>query len=219
MLTDYIPVAVHIATGQFVHYAGPFTNIHDSRIFQEGELPKKFPPQDPNDPNSPSPLAGLADRGYWSTNPKCKLFQCLLAVMKKPVRGALSKEDKKRNQLLSTLRIEVERGIGRLRTLQRLVMGYRSSKASLADKITSHGKLFKICIHFTNYSIKVRPLRKYPHWLLCMGPIPTADVKLLLRRFLAADHKIAVSELLTAEHRLYYEEFAEEDSSSEEDTE
>ena len=37
-----VPVAVHIATGRFVHFAGPVTNVHDARLFQEGPLPKMF---------------------------------------------------------------------------------------------------------------------------------------------------------------------------------
>ena len=73
-------LAVHIVTGRFAHYAGPVRNTHDARLFQEGPPPTLF---DSFDPTVPSPRKGIADRGYYSTNPNSKLFQCLLAVKKK----------------------------------------------------------------------------------------------------------------------------------------
>jgi len=102
----------------------------------------------------------------------------------------------------------------------RLVVGYRSSKSSLDAKLQAHSKLFKVCIHFTNYSIKARPLRKHPHWMLCMGPVPTAVVQQLLFAFIRSPEKVHVSSLVSnAQHRAYIEEIIEEEEEEDVETE
>lgn len=141
-------------------------------MFQEGFLPTAF---DETDDQRVSPRRGLADRGYHSTNPESKLYQCLFTVQKKPAHGHLIPEVLKMNQLIATVRVEVERALGRLRQLKRLVEVF-TAKGSLEDKKAKHARLFKIAIHFTNYSFLFRPLRKNPHWLLCKGPLSTRTV-------------------------------------------
>lgn len=175
-------VAVHIATGKFVHFAGPEINVHDSMLFRNGPLPTAF---DEIEDQEVSPKKGLADRGYYCTNPKDKLCQCLLTVVKKAPNGSLTADDKRMNQLISSLRIEVERGIGRLRNLHRLSQKW-SSKGSLSQKLEKHAKLFKVAIHFTNYSMDLRPPRVITHWLLFMGPIPVKRAHRLIRKFMAS---------------------------------
>jgi len=63
---------------------------------------------------------------YYSTNPESKLSQCLMSVVKKTRNGALTDNDNKMNQIISSLRIEVERGIGPTSTC-RSVQGERLS--------------------------------------------------------------------------------------------
>ena len=185
-------VAVHITTGWFVHFAGPFHNTHDAKIFQNGFLPTAF---DEESHKEVFPRRGLADRGYYSTNEDSKLHQCLMTVIKKPRDGVLSQEMVRMNQIISTLRIEVERALGRLKVLLRLVAGYRSGKRSLKEKLAAHAKLFKVCIHFTNFSLKYRPLRKAPHWLLCMGPMNPSRVHELVQSFLSSPPGTHISSL------------------------
>jgi len=176
--------AVHIVTGRFVHFAGPFLNTNDARVFQEGFLPTAF---DEEEAQEISPRKGLADKGYYSNNPMSKLYQCLYSMVRKnPGEEHLDPQVKKLNHLISSVRIEAERAFGRLRQLKRLVECF-SAKGSMEEKLLKHSRLFKIAVHFTNYSFKFRPLRKSPHWTLCKGPLPTATVRARLQAYMAAD--------------------------------
>ena len=214
-----VPVAVHIATGRFVHFAGPVTNVHDARLFQEGPLPKMFDRLD-EDGQLVTPRRGLADRGYFSTNPNSKLCQCLLTVIKKPRDRPLNNEENKLNQLRSTVRIEVERALGRLRNAQRLVIGFRSSRSALEQKTAQHRKIFNVCIHFTNYSMSVRPLRKEPHWLLGMGLIGPRRIRDLLRSFFDAPPGLHIKNLLHGEELNHFEDLVNVvDEDNDDDTE
>jgi len=190
-------VAVHIVTGRYVHFAGPVVNVHDAKLFQEGPLPTAF---DEDDDRAVSPRKGLADRGYYSSKPSNKLYQCLMSVMKKPRDGELTEYDIKMNQLISTLRIEVERGIGRLRRLKRLDDVF-TAKGTLETKLAKHAQIFKIGIHFTNFSMEYMPLRKTPHWLLCKGPIPTRRVRRMVNAFLASAPGTHISSMIKPQDR------------------
>lgn len=161
-------------------------------MFQDGFLPTAF---DEEDDQVVSPRKGLADRGYYSRKPESKLYQCLMSVHKKPPNGNLITELEKLNQLISTVRIEVERAIGRLRILKRLVEVF-SAKGSMQDKMAKHARLFKIAIHFTNYSFLFRPLRKKPHWLLCKGPLSTGTVQRRFEAFMQSPPGTSISSVL-----------------------
>jgi len=131
-----------------------------------------------------------------------------MSVVKKPPYGALTDNDKRMNQLISSLRIEVERAIGRLGDLHRLVEVF-SARGSLSQKLQKHAKLFKIAIHFTNYSLDDRPLRVTPHWLLFMGPIPSRRAKRLIKKFMASPAGTHLNDVLEKKDKRLLAEFAQ----------
>jgi len=90
-----------------------------------------------------SPRRGLADRGYYRTNLSKSRNPITqrpsvpqLTVIKKPRDGVLPQEMVRMNQIISTLHIEVERALGRLKVLLLLVAWYRSGKRSMKEKQT-----------------------------------------------------------------------------------
>lgn len=165
----------------------------DARIFQECGLATKF---DEEDDQLVSPRRGLADKGYHALDPTSKLTQCLLVPFKKKHNAGLTPREQRINQLIATVRVEVERAIGRLRNLHRLVVAFRSSDSSLDSKKAKHAKTFKIAIHFTNYSLTLRPLRKEPHWLLGMSDLPVDEMRKIVRAFLDGPPGLHVHQLL-----------------------
>lgn len=86
-------------------------------LFRESVLPTLF-----RDGLGNPIRAGLAGRGYFSTNPERNLSPHLWTGIRKPKNGQLTEAQKKANNLVSTVRIEVERALGRLKMLQRLVV-------------------------------------------------------------------------------------------------
>lgn len=151
---------------------------HDITLFRNGKLITSFV-----DENTGAPLkAGLADRGYWSSD----LLPHLWTGIKKRKNGVLTDHQKKLNNILSTLRIEVERAIGRLKQLERLNVPFRSSLSSFDAKLRRYRKIFNVCIHFTNVWIDFYPLRRKPHWLLCIGRLDSQPVRRLLQAYFAS---------------------------------
>jgi len=185
-------VAVHITTGKFVWVSGPYLNVHDSQVFQNSGLASKYPVLK----DGFASTRGLADKGYYSTNKNLATTQHLWTPEKKKKGEWVSNLDKKESQVISTVRIEVERAIGRLKQLAILRKIFRSSTKSLLDKAQLHNRIFTICIHFTNANMNLHPLRKKPHVLLCKGPIPAKTIKSILQDYMLSPEVPNLSDFL-----------------------
>jgi hypothetical protein len=212
ILTSFV-VAISVATGKFVWWAGGYFNTNDAKIYQTAGLADKFE-RDPD--TNLLPRRGIADRGYFAKNPNSKLHQCLWAAVKAQRDEYLSESDRKVNQVLSTVRIQVEQAIGRLKCLQRLVCSSRSSRGNLEELRKSHRVIFNVCINFTNHWMKSNPIRKKPHWLLCKGPIPTEDVENLIQGFYSIGKRINLRDYVP-KHLEALEQYPEEDEELEEE--
>lgn len=187
-------VATHIATGKFVWWAGGRVNVHDTRLFNECGLARQFPPLYPG---APFPKRGLADKGYSSRNPALLINQCLITPHKRVRRGeALTTQQIKENQVISSARIEVERSIGRLKFMKRLSCIYRGGSNVWEQKLEIHRSIFRVCIHLTNLWMEMRPMRTEPHWLLCPDGISEEKVWDFLDAFYAAPANVSIPDFL-----------------------
>lgn len=176
-------MAVSILTGKFVWLSDGYFAKNDVHIFQTAGLADMFGIDDEIDRR---PRRGLADRAYYSTNPRSILNHCLLASVKVNRDEVLSERDRKWNQVIATVRIEVERAIGRLKCQKRISEAIFRAKGNREIIKEKHGKIFKICVHFTNFWMNMYPLRQQPHWLLCKGEIKPKMVDDIVARFLAS---------------------------------
>ena len=186
-------MALHITTGRWVQWYGGVTGQHDTRLFRDSGLYELF---GINPETGLPPMKGLADRGYFSSKPAKKLVPPLWTGIKKPKNGELTDKQEKHNQILATLRIEVERGLGRLKILQRLVRTFRSSDPDFNAKLELHRKIFNVSINFVNVWNEFFPLRKKPHWLLGMGRRSGKHIQQILRAFMASPPDTPIADFL-----------------------
>lgn len=187
-------MATHIATGKFVWWSGGKVNVHDTRLFNEEGLAFKYAP----DPvTNRFPAVGLADKGYYSTNPDKLTSQCLITPHKRKRGGpALSALQEKENRIISSVRIEVERSIGRLRFMGRLNCPFRGGPKDFQEKLAYHRSIFNICIHLTNLWIDMYPMRHEPHWLLCLEGIDEQKVLDFINDFCLAPQDVHIPQFL-----------------------
>lgn len=144
--TDSV-VAVHPGTGRIILAGAGVPSTHDKKIFENGDIPSLLTPGE----------LGLADKGYQGANG-------LITPKKKTKRAKLTEEEKKANAFISTVRIIVERTIGRIKSFGCLNMRWRSA-------IELHHKYFTIVCHLVNLSFDVRPLSQEIHPILKVTPI------------------------------------------------
>lgn len=167
--------------------------MHDARIFAEGGLARKYP----IGKGGKAIVRGLADKGYSATDPGKEVSQHLWAPKKKQHGTARALEDKKESQIISTVRISVQRSIGRLKQLLILQNTFRSSVQSLLDKAEYHNRIFNVCVQFTNANMRFHPMRKKPHVLLCKSDVPEKLIKRILKTFMESPKLINLGKYLT----------------------
>lgn len=190
-------MAVHPATGHFIWFNGPFANVADIKMFNEGGFARNFYDEEEDKFTG----LGVADKGYSSKNETLDSTRALLTPIKK-VRGqhSLPLRDKKYNQVLSSVRIEVERSIGRLKCFGRLCAPFRGKASSLDERKRKHYALFYVAIHLTNMWIKLHPLRQEPNWLLCLDGIDSTKVREVVRAFMDSPHQDHLKDFLEREY-------------------
>ena len=103
---------------------------------------------------------------------------------------------KKSNQLISAIRIEVERSIGRLKWFQRLANACRAKASSMAERRCKHLKLFYAAINLTNMWIDLYPMGKESHWLLCLDDIDYLKVRQVVKEFIARNRQEPLTDFL-----------------------
>lgn len=165
----------------------------DIAMFKESGLAEAFGRR----PDGKRRRRGIADRGYRATNEDHPCAQALVTPAKKSRGGSLTLQQIKEAQIVSAVRIEVERAIGRLKTLKILDLPFRS-KAPLERKMDYHRALVIIGICMTNIWFEYNPLRKEPHWLLCQGDIDAAKVNDLVAEFIQQPENVKLNDFLAS---------------------
>lgn len=134
--------AVSPVTGKIIWVAGGIPTTHDKKIFENCGLKDQLEPDE----------VGLADKGYQGTDG-------LLTPKKKKKRLPLTDEEKKVNAIISTVRIIVERTIGRIKNFGCMSHKWRGD-------MESHWKYFIVVANLVNLSFDIRPLSRVAHPIL-----------------------------------------------------
>jgi hypothetical protein len=123
-------VACHLTDGVIVHYNGGIPRIHDSRLYQCGGLREKMYPWE----------RSVADKAYVE-------FEELLS----PLKGLTTVNKELYNLIISSVRVMIERAIGRTKKLQILQQPWKHD-------IFLHPLMFKCVVNFMNVDLKLHPL-------------------------------------------------------------
>jgi len=105
-------------------------------------------------PGSMSDITALRESGYIDKN-----VPNLLTPIKKPPLRSLLAEQQAFNQIVSSVRIIVERSIGRIKIFDILTERFRKGSC----KIENHRVIFNVCTQITNISLEREPLSYSDH--------------------------------------------------------
>lgn len=136
------PAAVSPVTGKIIWVAGGVPTTHDKKIFENCGLKDQIQPDE----------LGLADKGYEGA-------EGLLTPKKKKKSQQLTEEEKKVNAIISTVRIIVERTIGRIKNWGCMSLKWRGN-------MEEHWKYFQVVANLVNLSFDIRPLSRTAHPIL-----------------------------------------------------
>jgi hypothetical protein len=144
-------VAVCPVNGRIFWIGGGVPSAHDLRIYHKGGLLEAIPDE-----------LGIGDKGYQGG-------RRLLTPAKKKKSVELTEDEDMMNRLIATVRINVERTIGRLKVFHCIGTRWRSAWEM-------HPNAFFVIAQMVNLSFDVNPLVKTPHEIFKIVPQDAAQL-------------------------------------------
>lgn len=144
-------VACHISSGRVLHISGGVSGaVNDRDVLRSGGLWRKAPENE----------NGIADRGYTSGEWNHRLFTPLSPIIDPNGLETLSFGEGMYNNMLSSLRIEIERLFERFKNYSVLLHSRDRNQLS-------HREVFIVIANTVNISLEVHPLRsEVSRWIL-----------------------------------------------------